>query len=125
MDLAEYYSAQMELLAHVSNVFEIWLGFTFAAVVAFHLGVDHLTKGLFRFAQVLYLLASLLFMLRYFALLTFMAQLSERIVEAGGEPLALPTSFGITVFALMISTFFAGTTMTVVYSNYRFRRRAT
>ncbi len=125
MDMAEYYSVQMEILAHVSNVFEIWLGFTFAAVAAFHLGAEHLTKALFRVSQALYLMASLLFVIRYFALMGFLGQISERIIDAGGQPLALPTYFGMTIVFLIVVIFVTGTLMTIVFSNHRFKNRVT
>ena len=107
MDAAELYGVQAELLAHISNIFEIWLGFTFAALVAFHFAANQLSKRMLRVTQTLYTLASILFVGRYFGIGAATNRISDQLEVLGLEPL-VPTGLGFFIFLLMTLLYLAG-----------------
>ena len=121
MEVAEYYAVQTDLLAHISDVFEISLGFTFAALVAFHFVANQLSERIVRFAKTLYVLASIMFVARYLAFGVAAARVGEELLHLGME-LLVPRSLGSFILVLMILLYVAGTVVTVVYANSRFQQ---
>ena len=84
---AELCGVQAELLAHLSDIFEIWLGFTFATLVAFDLVANQLPKPMVRVAQTLYAMALISFIARYFVVTAAVTRISGELEPLGLQPL--------------------------------------
>ena len=61
----EIYALHVELLGVLDSMFEIWLGLTFAVLVAIHLAARQLGRFVLTIGVLLYLTASYLFALRF------------------------------------------------------------
>ncbi len=121
MNPAEYYELQIAVVSLFSLIFEIWMGFTFAAIVGFHFAAPHLSKLMLNVGLLLYVAASLLFATRYAALATVFGNFNQMLVAAGHDPFPAPSQLQMLGFALTVFVFGAGSISTVWYSLHRHR----
>lgn len=118
MNPTEIYAVHVELLAVFNSIFEIWLGFTFAALVAFHLAAASINKYMLSAALILYTVASGVFAMRHMLAAITFGELNEKLVAAGYEPYPEPPA-AVPIAVQLIFLF--GTISTVWYSIYRHR----
>ena len=116
----EIYELQIQLLDQFTNVFEVWLGFTFAAIVAFHFGASLLSKNMLRACMALYVFASILFLTRYIALTVALASLTAELASMDRGPI-VPPYLGAPIALMIVILFIAGTTTTIWYALQRAR----
>ncbi|NKC02171.1 MAG: hypothetical protein GKR90_27230 [Pseudomonadales bacterium] len=120
MNPADYYALQMQLTEVVNGLFQIWLGFTFATIVAFHFGNTKMTGILVVFVEILYLGASVVFAGYYFNMGVVSIHYNNMLVEAGYAPHPSPGS--LVVFGLFALYAF-GTIGTCAYGIYIHRKQ--
>ncbi len=121
MNPADFYQVQVELIGAVNGIFEIWIGFTFAVIVAVHLGTKSLNRVLLLIGLALYLTASTLFVFRFIALSNTFGAFNQMLLEMGAEPFPSGSTFRIQ--SLMLSIFILGSLSTVGYAIYRYKNR--
>ena len=114
MNPADYYALQIQLSEMVNDLFQIWLGFTFATIVAFHLA-DRFNAVLLWFVQFLYLGASIVFAAYYFNIGTVSIHYNDMLIEAGFAPHPSP---GLVVVFGLFALYLFGTIGTSAYGVY-------
>ncbi len=119
MNPAEYYELQIAVVSLFSLIFEIWMGFTFAAIVGFHFAAPHLNKVMLNVGILLYVAASLLFATRYAALATVFSNFNQMLIDAGHDPFPAPSQLQMLGFSLTVFVFAAGSISTIWYSLHR------
>ena len=82
MNPTEVYAVHAELIGALNGMFEIWLGFTFATIVAVHVAAQTINKWVLGVGISLYLLASYVFLIRYAHTGSVIVFLNERLAEA-------------------------------------------
>jgi hypothetical protein len=112
----DVYAVHVELLGVLNSLFEIWLGFTFAAIVAYHFAAPTMHKAILGVTLILYLLASHVFAARYFHTMDVMGVMNQKLVDAGVEPYPAP---GNEIILILLLIFAIGTVSTVVYAIVR------
>lgn len=114
----EVYTVHVELLGVLNSIFEIWLGFTFAAIVAYHFAAPTMHRVILGVTLTLYVLASYVFAARYFHTMQVFGFLNDELQEVGIQAYPAPSG-EISLFLLVI--FVVGSISTVVYPVLRYR----
>ncbi len=108
-------------LALMDSQLQIWTTFTFALLVAVHVGGDRITKSIFRLGVGLYALYAAVLILRNLSATFQVLHYQELLVAQGMEPWPVPgpvgVSIGIGTFALLVGGTIA--TMWFVRATYR------
>ena len=86
MNPTEYYELIVMLSELTNTLFQTWLGFTFALIVAWHIAGPKLNLVILVLAQSLYLFASALFAARYVHTASALAHYNNILIEAGHDP---------------------------------------
>ena len=86
MNPTDVYAVHVELVGVLNSIFEIWLGFTFAAIVAYHFAAPTMHRVILGITLCLYLLASYVFMARYFHTLEVFGFMNQELKQAGIPP---------------------------------------
>lgn len=93
-------------LALMDSQLQIWTTFTFALLVAVHVGGNHITKSIFRLGIGLYGLYALVLILRNLSATFQVLHYQELLVAQGFEPWPVPgavgMSIGIGTFVLLV-----------------------
>ncbi len=94
MTAADYRMQIFELVSLYNGIFEIWLGLTFAFILAIHFSARTMNRVLFWLLGSLYLGAAAVFLFRYINLILTAALIRAEMLEAGFPDLpdALPGS---------------------------------
>jgi hypothetical protein len=108
MNPTEYYELIVMLSELTNTLFQTWLGFTFALIVAWHIVGPKLNLVLFVLVQSMYLLASAL------------AHYNNVLIEAGHDPFPPP---GVFIVITLLLLCILGTVGTVLYGVYAYRNR--
>ena len=116
MNPMEVYEVQNGIMENVNALWELWLGGTFAVIVAFHVGRDSISKLLLVAGSVLYLLASVSIVLRYLAYVSAIGALNNSLIESGFEAYPLPSWFSIPNSLLTFGIFVFGTGATLLFA---------
>ena len=119
MNPTEIYSVHAELIGALSSMFEIWLGFTFATIVAFHIAAHSINRWILAGGLALYVSASYVFVARYFHTGSVIAFLNDRLTEASLPTYPIPPA---SMSAATLFVFLFGTIATVSYAIHRFRK---
>jgi hypothetical protein len=119
MNPTEVYAVHAELIGALNGMFEIWLGFTFATVVAIHVAAQSINKWVLGTGITLYLSASYVFLIRYAHTGGVITFLNERLTDAG---LPIYPTPGATLSLMTLFVFMFGTIATVVYAVHWFRK---
>jgi hypothetical protein len=109
------YELHVELIGLLDSIFEVWLGFTFATLVAMHFAAFRLNKFMLAAALSLYLLASLIFASRYLHAANVFSIMNQKLVQAGFDPYPTPD---LPHTPLVFLLFVVGTLVTVFYSTH-------
>ena len=120
MNPTDFYDLQLQLSGNRNTLFQIWLGFTFATTVAFHLAGTRLNLFLLILVEFMYVLASYVFAMKWLHAASIIVRFNQTLVEAGHEPLPSPTAF---VFWSQFSLFAIGTLATFGYGIYTYRNK--
>jgi len=123
MSPAEIYELQIGIIENVNALWELWLGGTFAVIVAFHAGRESITRALFVVGSLLYLSASISIIMRYMAYLAAIGDLNGRLTEAGHSGFPYPDWFPISNSILTLGIFLFGTLATLVFARSQHRNR--
>ena len=119
MNPEELYQVQVALIANIEGIFQTWIGFTFAAIVAFHFASEKLNTFLLCLIITIYVLASFVFASRYVHVGATIMHYNEMLVAGGHAPHpVLPPEIS---FAMLI-LFVVGTLGTVGYGIYAYRK---
>jgi hypothetical protein len=116
MNPMEIYEVQNGIMENVNSLWELWLGGTFAVIVAFHVGRDSISKALFVIGSVLYLLASISIVMRYLAYVAAIGELNSSLIENGLDGYPFPSWFPISNSLLTLAIFLFGTVATLVFA---------
>ena len=116
MNPMDVYEVQNGIMENVNALWELWLGGTFAVIVAFHVGRDSISKPLLMTGSVLYLLASVSIVLRYLAYVSAIGALNSSLLENGLEAYPLPSWFAIPNSLLTFGIFIFGTIATLFFA---------
>ncbi len=112
----EIYEVQNGVMENVNSLWELWLGGTFAVIVAFHVGRDSISRSLFVMGSLLYLLASISIVMRYLAYVAAIGELNSTLIENGLAGFPFPTWFPVSNSLLTLAIFLFGTIATLVFS---------
>ncbi|MEQ8960350.1 MAG: hypothetical protein RLP02_20905 [Coleofasciculus sp. C2-GNP5-27] len=103
MTMSEYFSFNIELTGLANSAFELWLGTTFAFIVAIFFAGESLTRSFYRILVVLYSLSVTVFVFNYVTVSLVRGQTSLRMSEQGIEfPTAFEGASIITLFGMII-----------------------
>jgi hypothetical protein len=93
----EIYELQLQLVEIINGLWEIWLGLTFAFIVAFHLGRKVIGLGVTYVSCFLFVGASILVALRYIDYGMMIVSFNTQLLDGGYAPLpqAPWTTYGI------------------------------
>ena len=116
----DFYELQLLAVEILNSNVEIWLGATFATLVAFHFIGKELTKDLYWIAVVLYAFASGFFFLRFLNVATVMQGFYELSEQEGLEP--LPAAFAGYVGVGFVLLFITGTSACLWYMRRCYNR---
>jgi len=116
MNPAEIYEIQAAIIPSINDLWEIWLGGTFAVIVAFHVGRHSITRPLLVTGCVLYSAASASICLRYAALISAFGAFNRQLLEAGYDIFPMPEWFIVPNFTITALIFFLGTIATVTFA---------
>ena len=110
MDVVGIYEVQTNLMDTVIGLQELWLGGTFAVIVAFHAGRESINKTILWLGCILYAVASFTIGIRYYGYVATIYNLTESIVAAGEQPLPFPMEISVanliaTAFMFLLGTF--------------------
>ena len=118
MSPTEVYTVHVELIGVLNSIFEIWLGFTFAAIVAYHFAAPTMHRVIVGITLILYVLASHVFATRYFHTQEVLGFMNQALQDAGIQPYPVP---GSEIGLFLLAIFILGTVSTVVYAVVRYR----
>ena len=118
MSPTDVYAIHVELIGILNSIFEIWLGFTFAAIVAFHFAAPTMHRIILGTTLVLYLLASYVFATRYFHTQEVVGFMNQALQDANIQPYPAP---GGEIVLFLVTIFTLGSVSTVVYAIVRYR----
>jgi hypothetical protein len=105
MSVAELYEIHVQLVSIVNEVWQLWLGGTFGFIVAFHIGKDSIDKAVFWVGSSIYLIASIILIVRYLDYAIAIGGLIQKVSDAGGDPLqpaGWSTFYGPMTLVLMV-----------------------
>jgi len=106
MSMPQIYDVIYHALALGDSTLQIWTSFTFAVIVAVHLGGDRIGRSTYYLASALYGLLSSVLVLRYCADAYQIIHYQDLLVKRGFEPWPVPDIFGILIgvgtFILMV-----------------------
>lgn len=83
MNPNELYNLQLQMIGIINDLWELWLGATFAFVVAYHLGRESISKSVLVIGCTLYLSASMLMLARYIDYGMGIRRIAGQLREAG------------------------------------------
>ena len=114
----ELYAVHVELVSVIDGIFEIWLGFSFATMVAFFMGAKAINRYIAAMGSLMYLFASYIFIVRFFHTASVINFLNDKIIEVGLDPYPrpdLPVPMGVVMLI--------GTAITVLVSIYTYLKQ--
>ncbi len=111
------YELHIGLIALLDSIFEVWLGFTFATLVAMHFAAVKLGRFMLTAALGLYLIASIIFASRYLHTGEVFVEMNAKLIAAGFEPYPTPD---MPQTQLVLLLFVLGTATTIFYSIRRY-----
>ena len=111
------YELHIELIALLDSIFEMWLGFTFATLVAMHFAAIKLGRFMLVAALGLYLIASIIFASRYLHTGEVFNEMNAKLIESGFEPYPTPD---MPQTQMVLLLFVLGTVTTIYYSIRRY-----
>ena len=123
MDPTGIYEVQVALMGAISGLWELWLGGTFALVVAFHFGRDSVSLPLVTVCCVLYLAATVTVALRYIAYSTAIGFYNQKLSDAGFDQFPIPDWFGIPTGIITLATFTFGTLAALYFAISKYYAR--
>ena len=115
MNPADVYAVHVELISVLNGFFEIWIGFTFATIVAFHLGAPSINKFILAVGIFLYISASYVFVARYMHTRSVIIFLNDKFVAEGIDPYPVPDYY---LLVAQTALFVVGVISTIGYSIY-------
>ena len=110
MDATGILEVQVSLMDTIVNLWQLWLGGTFAFVIAFHSGKDSLTKAVLIVGCLIYVAASLSIAIRYYGYVIVIYELNQDLLNMGAQPLRFPDLGGTLNLITTAFTFVLGTT---------------
>ena len=120
MSASEFYELQIMHVDLLNGHLEIWIGFTFATIAAFHLAGRRLNLTLLLLIEFLYVLGSYVFAVRYAHTTSVMGIFNNRLVAEGLSPYPAPHE---SIFVGMLVLFVIGSLGTVGYGIYAYANR--
>jgi hypothetical protein len=106
MSMPQLYDVIYHALALGDSTLQIWTSFTFAVIVAVHLGADRIARSTYYLASTLYAVLASVLVLRYCADAYQILHYQKLLVERGFEPWPVPDILGVLIgigtFILMI-----------------------
>ena len=111
------YQLHIELIALLDSIFEMWLGFTFATLVAMHFAAVKLGRFMLIAALGLYLIASIIFASRYLHTGEVFTEMNAKLIGSGFDPYPTPD---MPQTQLVLLLFVLGTVTTMYYSIRRY-----
>lgn len=120
MNETDFYELQIMHIELLNGHLEIWIGFTFATLISFHLLGRRFNLLLLLLIEFLYLVGSFLFAVRYSHTSSVVGDFNQRLIEAGGIPYPTPHA---SMFIAMMTLFIIGTIGTVGYGVFAYRSR--
>lgn len=108
-------------LALMDSQLQIWTTFTFALLVAVHVGGDRITHRIFRLAMTLYSLYAFVLILRNVSATFQVLHYQELLVTQGLEPWPVPGPIGLSIGLGTLLLLVGGTLATLwfVRDSYR------
>ena len=122
MDPSGIYEVQVALMGVIGSLWELWLGGTFALIVAFHVGRDSLNVVLLIVGCLIYLAACVSISFRYIAYTSAFVEFNTQLEVAGFDPFPSPEWFGVYNSLVTIGTFLLGTVATVAFAVIQYNR---
>ena len=121
MDIDLIYESIYSGLALMDSQVQIWTTFTFALLVAVHVGSDRMTPAIFKLAITLYGFYSSILMLRNVSATYQILHYQGLLVERGLDPWPVPKAIGISIGVGTLFLLIGGTvaTMWFVYAKLR------
>ena len=107
MSDAEYHELYLMVLDSISSVWELWIAITFALVVATYLGREILTQALTKVVVLLYVMMSLVLIMRYVGYAQMNYDLLGRMHVANVAPLEhtlAPMIFAISLLLMIVGS---------------------
>jgi len=100
-------------LALMDSQLQIWTTFTFALLVAVHVGSERITRPIFRLAITLYGLYALVLILRNVSATFQVLHYQELLVEQGLQPWPVPGPIGVAIGVGTLLLLIGGTLATM------------
>ena len=121
MEIDLIYESIYSGLALMDSQVQIWTTFTFALLVAVHVGAERLTSSILKLAMVLYGFYASILILRNVSATFQILHYQHLLVERGLEPWPVPNAIGTTIGIGTLILLLGGSIATLCFVYARFR----
>jgi hypothetical protein len=90
LSLADRYEIYFSNIELINASFEFWMTSTFAILVAFHFAGGNISRRLYQLASFLYLLLTVLFLVRMYVSLAQLVMIADQVAQLGLDQMMVP-----------------------------------